>query len=110
MVTSIAILALAFASPGTLKGGEAYQQLHAFELQFVKDASASGKAIDRKTEMAAFKQKADELLTGVDVTTVPPREGLDWARVLDTAERYQDSLRVLDRFIADNPGDEAVVQ
>lgn len=98
------ILALIFlAGPTALKGAEAYQQLREFETQWVKDARASGKPINVQEERSAFKKKATDLLEGVDPSTVPAAEGLDWAHVLDVANRYTDSITVLNRFIESNP-------
>src|ERR1700722_19494191 len=102
MGTSFAILALVMSSPFSgstaLKGGEALHQLTDFEKQYQADATKDGKRLNIAEYRAAIKQKANDLLTGFDAASVPPSESLDWAHVLDAANRYQDSITVLDKL------------
>lgn len=91
------------AGPTALKGSEAAQQLRDFEHQTVTQDAAGGKRPDVRAERLAFKKKADELLTGVDLTAVPAAEALDWTYVLNTATRYTDAITLLDRVLATHP-------
>lgn len=77
---SVALLTFVIGSPfsgsNALKGGEALQQLTDFEKQYQADAKAAGKPLQRATYMAAVKQKADDLLIGVDISNVPTSRAL----------------------------------
>lgn len=104
MITSLALLAVFATTPSTaLKGAEAVQQLDSFQKDQFARFQKAGTREAYDAYMQAVKQKAGDLLKDVDVASIPGEEGRDWSEVTDAANRYKDSVSLLQRYIASNP-------
>jgi thiol-disulfide isomerase/thioredoxin len=99
----IALLSVGYGNSTTMKGSEAYSQLRSFEKDYQANAVKSGTRINAADYRKAVADKANDLLNGVDIATVPGSEGRDWARVLETAQRIPDAITLLDRYVASGP-------
>lgn len=76
-----------------------------FRLQTSTDARNSGNPLSPQDLKAKVDAKIAELLTGIDPTKIEAKHALEWARVFDSAGRYQDCCDLAKKFLETNPTD-----
>ncbi len=93
---------MAFAQQGK-DPAAGMKELDELQRKMLQDARDSNKNVNFAELQAALQKKAEELVTGVEVDKVEPKDAFAWAKLFSRAGKSKETCDLIHKYLTTNP-------